>query len=69
MQWNVGYIVSKRASLIPDKVALVYEDTPHETTKEKESVKLNFLFSCFRVFVRSCFRDKDLSCLVPACPG
>ena len=34
--------------------------------RKKESAKLNFLF---RVFVLSCFRDKNISCLDPACPG
>jgi len=38
MQWNVGYIVSKRASLMPDKVALVYEDMPVTYSQLNESV-------------------------------
>ncbi|GAB6161765.1 long-chain fatty acid--CoA ligase [Desulfothermus naphthae] len=28
MEWNVGYIMSKRAMLTPDKTALIYEDVP-----------------------------------------
>ena len=38
MQWNIGYIVSKRASLMPHKVALVYEDTPVTYGQLNESV-------------------------------
>lgn len=28
MEWNIGYIVKKRASLMPDKHALIFEDEP-----------------------------------------
>ncbi len=28
MKWNIGKILSKREAFSPDKIALIYEDTP-----------------------------------------
>lgn len=64
MEWNIGLIMTKWATLTPAKPALVYEDTP--ISYEETNRRINRIADCLQK--KGCKKGDRISCLLLNCP-